>query len=186
MSEWLALVAVVMVGLSGLPGLLLHRESNMGQHIATSMNLVASILGIWSALRGLLVGAGSGISLPLAIPGGEISIVVDPLSAAFLLPIFLVSGLSAVFGEEYWKQSERPRNGRRLRVFYGLLTAGLALLVVSRNGVCFLIAWEFMALSCFFAMTTDDDQKEVREAGWIYFASTHLSTLILFAFFPIY
>jgi hydrogenase-4 component B len=185
-SEWLVLAAVVLAGASGLPGLFLGRASNAGQHAATAIQLAAAVLGIWSAWRGLLVGPGSGVSLPLAIPGGEISVVVDPLSAAFLLPIFLVSALSALFGEGYWKQSERPRNGRQLRLFYGLLTAGLALLVVSRNGVCFLIGWEFMALSCFFAMTTDDDQEEVREAGWIYFASTHLSTLILFAFFALY
>ena len=186
MNEWLVLAAAAIAGVSGVPGLFLRREANAGQRTATVLGAAASILGTWGALRALLGKPGAGISLPLAIPGGEISVRVDALSAAFLLPIFLVSAVGAVFGEQYWKQSANPRNGRKLRLFYGLLTAGLALLVVSRNAVCFLIGWEFMALSCFFAMTAEDDKKEVRDAGWVYFTSTHVSTLILFAFFAFY
>jgi hydrogenase-4 component B len=113
-------------------------------------------------------------------------VAVDALSAAFLLPVFLISWLGDVYGLEYWRQSEHQRSGRWLRLFYGLLTAGLALLVVARNGICFLFGWEVMALSCFFAMTAEDDKSEVREAGWIYFVATHLSTLVLFAFFSLF
>lgn len=186
MTEWLVLAAALIAGLSGFPGLFLRRSPTAGQHIATVLNVAASALGISAALRTLLVGPGQGLSLPLAIPGAEFSVAVDALSAAFLLPIFLISCLGGVFGLEYWKQSEHQRNGRQLRLFYGLLTAGLALLVVARNGICFLLGWEIMAISCFFAMTAEDDKEEVREAGWIYFASTHLGTLVLFAFFAIY
>jgi len=186
MSEWLVLVAAAAAAASGLPGLFLSRRSALGQRTATVINAAASALGTWAAVRVFLEGPGEGISLPLPVPGAELAITVDPLSAAFLLPIFVISAMGAVFGEGYWKQSENPRNGRKLRLFYGLLTAGLALLVVARNGVCFLLGWEVMALSAFFAVTTEDDQRDVRHAGWIYFVSTHASTLILFAFFALY
>jgi hydrogenase-4 component B len=186
MNEWLVLAAAAMAGAAGLPGLFLPRGANAGQRLSTVLQVAASGLGIWVALRVLLVGPGQGISLPLTIPGAELSLAVDGLSAAFLLPVFLISALGAVFGEEYWKQSANPRNGRKLRFFYGLLTCGLALLVVARDAFCFLVGWEIMALSCFFAMTAEDDKGEVREAGWIYFASTHVSTLVLFAFFALH
>jgi len=182
----LGLAAIALAGMSGVPGLMLPRGSNLGQRIATVLSVAASITGIWAAFRTLLLGPDPPRSLPLSMFGAEISIGIDALSAAFLLPIFVISGAAALFGEGYWKQSKNPRNGRKLRLFYGLLTAGLALLVASRDGASFLLGWEVMALSCFLAMSAEDDKKEVREASWIYFASTHVSTLILFAFFALY
>ena len=89
----------------------------------------------------------SGIVLPWAIPGGQFDVAVDGLSAIFLLPIFLISLLGSVYGLGYWKQSEHPENGRKLRLFYGLLTAGMALMVIARNSILFLFGWEIMALS---------------------------------------
>ena len=69
-------------------------------------------------------------------------------------------------------------NGRKLRLFYGTLTAGMALLVIARNSILFLFGWEIMALSAFFLVTTEDDKQEVREAGWIYLVATHMATLV--------
>ncbi len=92
---------------------------------------------------------------------------LDGLSAMFLAPIFLVSLLGNVYGLGYWKQTEHPQNGRKLRFFYGMVTAGMALLVIARNSIVFLFGWEIMALSAFFLVTTEDEEKEVREAGWI-------------------
>jgi len=184
--EWLVLAAAAMAATSGLPGLFLRRDSNAGQYLATVLSVLGSVVGFSAALQVLLFGQGAGISLPIAIPGAEIRLAVDALSAAFLLPVFLISGLGALYGLEYWKQSENPSNGRKLRLFYGLLTAGLVLPVIARNGIFFMMGWEIMAISAFFAVTTEDDKAEVREAGWIYLASTHLSTLFIFAFFALF
>src|SRR6516225_628440 len=93
--------------------------------------------------------------------------------------------LGSIYGLGYWPQRTHPQNGRKLRLFYGLLTAGMALVVVARNGVLFLTAWEVMALAAFFLVTTEDDQQPAREAGWIYLAATHLGTLCLFALFAL-
>ena len=123
--------------------------------------------------------------LPWSLPGAEFSVAVDGLSAIFLLPIFLISLLGSVYGLGYWKQTEHPQNGRKLRLFYGTLTAGMALLVIARNSILFLFGWEIMALSAFFLVTTEDHDKEVREAGWIYLVATHAATLCLFALFAL-
>ena len=73
----------------------------------------------------------------MVVPGGQFLVGIDAISAV-LLPIFLVSLLGNVYGLSYWKQTEHPDNGRKLRLFYGTLTAGMALLVIARNGVLFL------------------------------------------------
>ena len=61
----------------------------------------------------------------------------------------------------------------------------MALLVIARNSILFLFGWEIMALSAFFLVTTEDHEKEVREAGWIYLVATHTATLCLFALFAL-
>src|SRR5262249_9358993 len=107
------------------------------------------------------------------------------LSAIFLVPVFLISLLGNVYGLDYWKQTAHPENGRKLRLFYGLLTAGMALLVIARNSILFLFGWEIMALSAFFLVTTEDNDTEVRAAGWVYLVATHVATLCLFALFAL-
>ena len=78
-----------------------------------------------------------------------------------------------------------PENGRKLRFFYGTLTAGMALVVIARNGVLFLFGWEIMALSAFFLVTTEDGVREVRRSGWIYLVATHVAALCLLALFSL-
>ncbi len=189
MSEWLLLGAIVAGGVSGVPGLFLPRGRDGGQRLAVLLQCVASLLGMTAAIIALLFREHSGPSIarglraPLSIPGGEWVLEVDALSALFLLPAHFITGATALFGLEYWRHSERPAHGRRLTFFFGLLSAALPLLLVARNGICFLFGWEVMALSVFFLVSTEDERSEVRAAGWVYLASTHLSALLLFAFF---
>jgi hydrogenase-4 component B len=63
------------------------------------------------------------------------------------------------------------------------MIASLAGVVLAADGFSFLLAWEVMALSAFLLVTTEDDQTEVQQAGWVYLAATHAGTLALFALF---
>src|SRR5262249_23173317 len=121
------------------------------------------------------------IQVPWPLPAAEFFVAMDDLSALFLIPIFLISALGSVYGLGYWDQRKHPGNARKLRLFYGLLRAGMGLLVIARNGILFLVAWETMALAAFFLITTKDEDKQVRETDWIYLVATHLGTLCLFA-----
>ncbi len=50
----------------------------------------------------------------------------------------------------------------------------------------FLIAWEAMAMAAYFAATAEDDNPEVRRAGWVYLVATHVGTLCLIATFVLW
>jgi hydrogenase-4 component B len=123
--------------------------------------------------------------VPWLLPGAEFHVAIDGLSAVFLMPIFLISMLGSIFGVGYWAQTEHPENGRKLRLFYGILTACMALTVIARNGILFLFGWELFALSAFFLVTTEEHKQDVRQAGWLYLAATHLAALCLFALFAL-
>ncbi len=61
----------------------------------------------------------------------------------------------------------------------------MALLVVARNAVLFLVGWEGMALAAYFAVTADDRAPAVRDAGYLYLLATRLGTLCLMAMFAL-
>jgi hydrogenase-4 component B len=188
-SEDLVLLGIVTAALSGVPGLLLDRTSNRGQRLTTLLAVIGSGLGLAGIAWFWATGDCQPIVRPWLIPGtdvhAEFSVAVDGLSAIFLVPVFLIALLGSVYGLDYWPQTEHPQNGRKLRLFYGTMTAGMALLVIARDSILFLFGWEIMALSAFFLVATEDHDKEVREASWIYLVATHLATLCLFAVFAL-
>jgi hydrogenase-4 component B len=188
-SEGLVLLGIVVAAVSGVPGLLLNRTSNGGQRFITLLAAIGSGLGLAAIGWFWATGESQPIVRPWLISGTEIHVefrvAVDGLSAIFLAPIFLISLLGNIYGLDYWRQTEHPQNGRKLRLFFGTMTAGMALLVVARDSILFLVGWEIMALSAFFLVATEDHEKEVREASWTYLVATHVATLCLFALFAL-
>src|SRR6266849_2984911 len=185
MSESLVLWGIVVAGSSGSPGLFAGRTSMIGQRVTAFLAALGTGIGLAGVGLFWATGDSEPIVRPWLIPGAEFSVAMDGLSAIFLLPVFLIALLGSVYGLGYWKQTEHPENGRKLRLFYGTLTAGMALLVVARNSILFLFGWEIMALSAFFLVSTEDHLPEVRETGWIYLVATHSATLCLFAMFAL-
>ena len=124
--------------------------------------------GFWST------GSSPGVIFPSSGPTGTIRAHLDGLTALFLVPVYLVTLLGSIYGLGYWPQAEHPANGRKLGLFYGVLAAGMAILLVAADGFLFLVGWEVMALAAYFLVTTEDHSKEPREAGWVYFVAAHL------------
>ncbi|MGH7994247.1 MAG: proton-conducting transporter membrane subunit, partial [Limisphaerales bacterium] len=108
---------------------------------------------------------------------------LDPLSAWFLLPTLLLSALCAIYGVGYLRSWQGKRSLGPIWFFYCLLVLGMVLVLLARNAVLFLFAWELMAVASFFLVTFEHERQSVREAGWIYFVATHLGTAFLLAFF---
>ena len=181
----LLLLANAILAASGLPALAGSRRSDLGQRLANGLVVAGCAVGLAGALAGL-TGAGGPVR-HLGVPGigSGIALGLDALSAFFLVPIYLVGGLASIYGLGYWRQSEHPGNGRKLRFFYGLEVAALAQLVLARDGLSFLVTWEVMALAAYFLITTEAHDRETLSAGWIYLVYTHLGTLALIAAFAL-
>ncbi|HUX38817.1 MAG TPA: proton-conducting transporter membrane subunit [Rectinemataceae bacterium] len=188
----LVLAGAALAAASGLPSLFLDRASRVGQGVALAAMLLSSALGIAGAAEGIFSAASGqvfpgadGASLPWLVLGTA-TVRLDPLSAFFLFPLFLVGGLGALYASSYRDTARRPRSARRQLVFWGFLVAGMALLLVAADAAAFILGWELMALSAFFLVTLDDDGDETRKAGFVYLAAAHAGTLVLFAFFALW
>lgn len=185
MSLYLIVISMVLAAVSGLPGLGLSRVLSVGQRIAVVFMCFSVLFGLAGAGLALYTGANSVLNFPWPASGNFI-IGIDALSAFFLVPIFLIGGLGSIYGLGYWPQRRHPSNSLKLVFFWGLLVAGMVLLVISRDAMGFLLGWEVMALSAFFLMSTEDGRTESRRASWIYIVATHIGTLTLFAMFALW
>ncbi|HTM56002.1 MAG TPA: proton-conducting transporter membrane subunit [Pirellulales bacterium] len=187
MPERTVLLALALAAVSGLLGLLFPRRSPWGQRLTTLVAVAAGSLGLAGVAHYWQRGDSEAIVYPWnLLPGAEFHVLVDGLSAVFLVPIFAVFLLGSIYGLGYWRQAEYPDSGRKLRVFYGFLAAGMAVVVVARNAILFIFGWEVMALSAFFLVATEDERADVRAAGWLYLVATHTATLSLFATFMLF
>ena len=74
------------------------------------------------------------------------SLQLDALSAFFLLPIFLICALAALYGTEYLETYRGRKALASPWFFLNLLVASMVVVVLARNGILFLMAWEMMAL----------------------------------------
>jgi hydrogenase-4 component B len=183
MTATLILLAIALVGVSGVPGLLLGPQSPVGERIATLLMGIGSLFGLRAAFGAMSESAS--LVRAWSVHAGELAIRVDALAAIFLVPLFVVAPLGSIYGLEYWPQRERVDSGRKLRLFYGLMTAGIALLLVAHNAVLFLVGWETMALAAFFCITTADEHEAVRQSGYVYLVATRIGTLSLLAMFAV-
>jgi formate hydrogenlyase subunit 3/multisubunit Na+/H+ antiporter MnhD subunit len=147
--------------------------------------VIGSGLGLIAGFGSLLTGATTDIQFPWFVPGGVFHIGLDPLSSFFLIPITLLGGVCAVYGAGYLKGHGDPKGAGLSWFHYNLLLASMMMVVLARNGILFLIAWETMALASFFLVTFENGKAHVRTAGWVYMVATHLGTAFLLALFTI-
>jgi len=180
----LVLIAIGLLMASALAALLLARAPRLATICGVGGAMLAGLAGLIPSFRVLLTGAHASFAMAWCMPGGALHIGLDAVSAVFLIPIFLLTALAALYGGSYL----RPFWGKRSIGFswfcFNLLTACLVLVVVARNGLLFLMAWEGMSLASFFLVIFEHDKKDAREAGWLFLVATHLGTaflLILFA-----
>ena len=178
--------ATLLAAISGVPLLLPWLLCAVrAQLLSMFLMLAASCLGLTGSVMILLGGRSELFELAWTLPFGPAEFGVDPLSAWFLLPIFLVPGCSALYACSYWNAARHPANIRKMTFFFGMMTAGMSGVVLARDGISFLFVWEIMALSAWFLVSTEDEKPEVNEAGTLNMITTHAGTLGLFALFPL-
>ena len=177
------ITAATLLALSGVPGLVL-RYPVLGQRIAAFFVVIASFLGESAVIAHLGGSQGATYQIDWPLPFGPALLSVDPLSTLFLLPLFLVSGCVSVYSLAYWPAKEKANAGK-LTLFLGFFAASMVMVLMARHGVLFLMAWEVMALSAYFLLTTEQQCSEVQRVGTVYLIATHTGTMALFVMFSL-
>jgi formate hydrogenlyase subunit 3/multisubunit Na+/H+ antiporter MnhD subunit len=111
---------------------------------------------------------------------GRVSIVLDALSAWFILIINFTLVTGAFYGLQYMKAyRERGQEISMHCIAYLLVHSMLIVLTVVQNSLVFLFALEIMALSAFLLVIFEHEKAETLKAGLNYFIQSHLSIVFL-------
>ena len=186
MTTWIALVAAGLIGASGLVALCASRAgARVADRVAVTVLAAGAAAAVFAAMLAFS-GGGDELAFAAGFPGGALAVGLDPLSAVFLLPVAVLTAACGVYSLAYFPAADHPREAPRLRVSFGLSSAGLIVVLLARHSLVFLAGWEVMAIAAFFAVTAEDRDREVREAGFLYLVSTRASALCLLALFALH
>jgi len=114
------------------------------------------------------------------LPFASLLAGIDPLSAFFMIPLLILAACSSLYGLRYFGSHNA---GRSHWFFFSLLVSGMVMVLLARNAILFILAWEIMSLSSFFLVITDKKNPDSIRAGWIYFVTAHIGTAFLLVMF---
>jgi formate hydrogenlyase subunit 3/multisubunit Na+/H+ antiporter MnhD subunit len=171
----------------GVLALAAWRSMRIASALGAASAFVGCALGEVYALRTLVEGgSGGALALRWQVPYGWLRIGTDALSAFFLVPIFGLGALAALYGAGYLTTSRRERTLGPAWLAYNWFLASMALVVVARQAVLFLVAWEVMSLCSYVCVTLDREESDVARAGWVYLIASHIVAALLIALFLVF
>jgi len=112
-----------------------------------------------------------------------LSLSLDSLAAAFLLPIFLVVPIIALYGYHYLEKGGHAWRTVVHLFFFSLLIVAMVLVTLADTLMAFALAWELMSLASFFLVIFDYEHEENQRAGILYLLFTQAGALLIFAAF---
>ncbi|MFP5276876.1 MAG: hydrogenase 4 subunit B [Acidobacteriota bacterium] len=141
-------------------------------------------LGI-ALLAGIFLASGQGaqsLILPIGLPDLPFHLRLDPLSGFFLLLLGLAGAGISTFAAGYFRSGEGTAPGL-LGLQYHVFLASMGVVILANDAYLFMVAWETMALSSYFLVTSQHRIPEIRRAGFLYLLMAHLGAVcILFSF----
>jgi formate hydrogenlyase subunit 3/multisubunit Na+/H+ antiporter MnhD subunit len=165
----------------GIAGMLLQNSKIITLYIFPAGAVCSLVLAL-SGLGGLT--ETSIAILPLGLPDLPFHLRMDALSSFFLI---LLGGASigiSLFSAGYFRHMERGSLAL-LCLEYHIFLAAMALVFLADDAYLFMVAWESMALSSYFLVTTDHELPEVRRAGFLYLLIAHIGAIAILMSFGV-
>ena len=126
----------------------------------------------------------SSIVLPIGLPDLPFHLRLDALSAFFMVLLGGVAFGITVYASGYFR-SMAAGPLALLSLWYHLFLAGMVTVLLADDAYAFMVAWEVMALSSYFLVTTDHKVPEIRSAGFLYLLIAHVGAVSLLLTFGV-
>ena len=177
------LISILLFGIGAAGSLIVANRIRWLTFVGAGGVILGSLTGIAPAVRAALGAPPQSLRIAWDVPYGSLYFRLDALSAFFLLPIFLICALAALYGTQYLEAYRGRKALAPSWFFLNVLAASMVVVVLAHNAILFLMAWETMALSSFFLVTFEDDKESTRQAGWTYLVASHIGTAFLLVLF---
>ena len=124
------------------------------------------------------------MTLPLGLPDLPFHLRVDPLAGFFLTLLGSVSAGISVYATGYFREETAGRLAL-IGLQYHVFLASMAFVILADDAYMFMVAWETMALSSYFLVTTDHNLPAIRSAGFLYLLIAHLGAIAILLCFGV-
>jgi len=124
------------------------------------------------------------VTLPLGLPDLPFHLRSDGLAGFFLLLLGSVSAGITLYATGFFREESAPRL-TLIALQYHVFLASMALVLLADDAYLFMVAWETMALSSYFLVTTDHKLPAIRSAGFLYLLIAHLGALAILLCFGV-
>ena len=173
---WLAL---------GAAGLIRPQHLRFVGRVLFPLGALVALGVAWLGLQALRPGHGADVLvLPLGLPDLPFHLRLDALSGFFLLLLGGASAGISSFAAGYFRAGEGTAPGL-LCLQYHVFLASMALVLVADDAYAFMVAWETMALSSYFLVTTQHRIPEIRRAGFLYLLIAHIGAISILLCFGV-
>jgi len=158
-----------------------------------SVGLVGRTLFPLSALASIALAVVAAMSLalppehavlPIGLPDLPMHVRLDALSRIFLLLLGGASAGISVFAAGYFRRGEGTPPGL-MCLQYHLFLASMGFILLADDAYAFMVAWETMAISSYFLVTTQHRIPEIRSAGFLYLLIAHVGAISILLTFGV-
>ncbi len=171
---WLAL---------GFASLLLRNSQHLLSRLVFPLGALGALCIAGVGMAGL-GGPASSIVLPIGLPDLPFHLRLDALSAFFMVLLGGAAFGITVYASGYFRNLAAGPLAL-LALWYHLFLAGMVTVLLANDAYAFMVAWEVMALSSYFLVTTDHKIPEIRRAGFLYLLIAHVGAISLLLTFGV-
>src|ERR1700674_4212359 len=122
--------------------------------------------------------------LPIGLPDLPVHLRLDGLSGVFLVLLGGASAGISIFAAGYFRRGEGTAPGL-MCLQYHLFLASMGFVLLADDAYAFMLAWETMALSSYFLVTTQHRIPEIRQAGFLYLLIAHVGAIAILLSFGV-
>lgn len=167
----------------GFTALLLQRSPHLLTRLVFPLGALGALFIAGIGVAGLLLPA-SAVVLPIGLPDLPFHLRLDALSAFFMVLLGGAAFGITVYASGYFK-SMAAGPLALLALWYHLFLGGMVTVLLANDAYAFMVAWEVMALSSYFLVTTDHKVPEIRRAGFLYLLIAHVGAISLLLTFGV-
>jgi formate hydrogenlyase subunit 3/multisubunit Na+/H+ antiporter MnhD subunit len=179
----ICLAIVALWGLIGLCGLL--RPMSL-RFVGRTLFPLGAVCGV-----ALAVVAATSLTMPaehavmrIGLPDLPMHLRRDALTSLFLFLLGAASAGISVFAAGYFRRGEGTSPGL-MCLQYHLFLASMGFVLLADDAYAFMVAWETMALSSYFLVTTQHGIPEIRRAGFLYLLIAHVGAIAILLSFGV-
>ncbi|MFZ2854745.1 MAG: hydrogenase 4 subunit B [Rhodocyclaceae bacterium] len=185
MSEMLPLDQIMIAILGWLAiavlGIVFPRNFTLISRVLFPLGALCGLAIALFALTGI-VASPQVVILPFGLPDLPFHLRLDALSSFFLFLLGATAAGISIYAAGYFRKGEGTAPGLQCLLYHAFL-ASMAGVLLADDAYAFMVAWETMALTSFFLVTSDHRNPEIRRAGYLYLLIAHVGAVgILLSF----